>query len=52
MLIGRGPELDEIGRALDVGSHLRQSVKTGRFCAYRPDPEETWTVVVPSGSNG
>ncbi|HLJ06969.1 MAG TPA: hypothetical protein VKX24_00405 [Acidimicrobiia bacterium] len=27
----------------DLARHLRLSVSTGRFCAYRPERPTTWT---------
>lgn len=34
--------------APDLGAHLERSVRTGRFCAYEPDPGAalTWDVVI------
>lgn len=31
-----------------LARHLRASVATGTWCAYRPEREVTWTVVVPA----
>jgi tetratricopeptide (TPR) repeat protein len=30
-----------------LGAHLDRSVRTGRFCVYRPDPPVTWRIVRP-----
>src|SRR5262249_26110743 len=32
-----------------AAEHLERAVKTGVYCAYRPDPPVTWTVSLVSG---